>query len=158
MSDEQNKSTATPAANVEAEKDVQNVLGELKAEEKANKEQDAKPAESEAAKKEDNSAEGDEEARIIAAAAKMGQDSEKAEGKANSVENGAGRGNNKKSHGGGRFGRGGRTDRPNRSKFDPSSQKPTNDPVEIKKQVWLVEEISFARPFFFFFFLVGVES
>ncbi|KAB8231413.1 hypothetical protein BDV23DRAFT_171431 [Aspergillus alliaceus] len=96
MSDEQK------ATNIEAEKDVQNVLAELKGEAEA-------PANG-TEKKEEAPVEDAEEARIVAAAAKLGEKSEKAE-----EQTQRGRRNN--------------------AKFDPSSQKETDDPVEIRKQV-----------------------
>lgn len=90
--------------NAEAEKDVQSTLAELKAEQPA-------PANGDAEKKDDA-----EEARIVEAAAKLGDKSEKTE-KGDSRNGGQGR-----------KGR-------NNIKFDPSTQKETNDPVEIRKQV-----------------------
>lgn len=104
MSDEQKVTNV----NSEAEQDVQNTLAELKAETQA-------PAEGE--KKEDA-----EEARIVEAATKLGE--EKAAPKEDThkedTRNGAK----------GRKGRG-------NTKFDPSTQKETDDPVEIRKQVSL---------------------
>ncbi|KAE8378612.1 hypothetical protein BDV26DRAFT_186031 [Aspergillus bertholletiae] len=97
MSAEQN------VANTEAEKDVQNVLAELKGEAQAND-----------AEKKESSTEDAEEARIVAAAAQLGEQSAKAE-------------ENKE--------RENRPRRRNNAKFDPSSQKETDDPVEIRKQV-----------------------
>ncbi|KAL4895951.1 hypothetical protein BDV59DRAFT_173517 [Aspergillus ambiguus] len=96
------------APNAEAEKDVQNVLAELKGDTDA-------PANG-TEKKEEASKEDAEEARIVAEAAKLGQQSEKAEEHKSSDNRG----------------RGGRR---NNAKFDPSSQKVTDDPVEIRKQV-----------------------
>lgn len=87
--------------NVEAEKDVQNVLAELKGE-------NGQAAE---ASKEDN-----EEARIVAEAAKLGEKSEKSEKDPNQRE-------------------GGFRGRRNNTRFDPSTQKETDDPVQIRKQV-----------------------
>ncbi|KAJ5578117.1 uncharacterized protein N7459_007081 [Penicillium hispanicum] len=105
-----------PTTNVEAEKDVQNVLAELKgdagAEEKAAKED---PGAEKAAK------EDAEEARIVAEAAKLGQKSEQSEEKSEQQRESRG------------YQRGGRFR--NNAKFDPSSQKETDDPVEIRKQV-----------------------
>ena len=89
--------------NSEAEQDVQNTLAELKAESQAR---------AEGEKKEDA-----DEARIVEAATKLGE--EKAAPKED-THNGAK----------GRKGRG-------NTKFDPSTQKETNDPVEIRKQVSL---------------------
>lgn len=93
--------------NAEAQQDVQNTLAELKAESQA-------PVDGE--KKEDT-----EEARIVEAATKLGEKSEKSEEKADSKENT-------------RNGAKGRKGRDN-IKFDPSTQKETDDPVEIRKQV-----------------------
>ncbi|KAL2000379.1 hypothetical protein VTN02DRAFT_3189 [Thermoascus thermophilus] len=130
MSEEQ-KTTAAPAGpNVEAEKDVQNVLAELKAEEaKA-----GEPTADEAAKTTEEkdgaaAAEAAEEAKIIAAAQKLGEDSEKKEeSKADSktVERG---------QGGQRGGRGGRPNYRNNIKSNLESQEPSSDPVAIRKQV-----------------------
>ncbi|KAG2415288.1 hypothetical protein HFD88_006479 [Aspergillus terreus] len=103
MSAEQNVANT----NAEAEKDVQNVLAELKGETEA-------PANG-AEKKEEAPKEDAEEARIVAEAAKLGQQSEKAEEQKTNDHRG-------------RF-------RRNNAKFDPSSQKVTDDPVEIRKQV-----------------------
>lgn len=100
MSDEQKVNNV----NAEAEQDVQNTLAELKAEQNG-----AAPE-----KKEDA-----EEARIVEAAAKMGEKSEKAEETKSKETN---------------YGNKGRKGRSN-AKFDPSSQKETDDPVEIRKQV-----------------------
>ncbi|GES59168.1 RNA-binding La domain protein [Aspergillus terreus] len=102
MSAEQNVANT----NAEAEKDVQNVLAELKGETEA----PANGAEKKEAPKEDA-----EEVRIVAEAAKLGQQSEKAEEQKTNDHRG-------------RF-------RRNNAKFDPSSQKVTDDPVEIRKQV-----------------------
>ncbi|KAL4737983.1 hypothetical protein BDV11DRAFT_144317 [Aspergillus similis] len=113
MADEQKPVTAQ-ATNSEAEKDVQNVLAELKGEAEA----PVNGAEKEEAKEEapaDKSEEA-EEARIVAAAAKLGEKSEKSE---NGQAEDRGRSNRRR----------------NESKFDPSTQKETDDPVEIRKQV-----------------------
>ncbi|KAL3494458.1 hypothetical protein BJX62DRAFT_198051 [Aspergillus germanicus] len=112
---EEQKPVAAQAPNVEAEKDVQNVLAELKGEAEA-------PANGTESKEEapaDKPTEDAEEARIIAAAAKLGEQSEKTEKDAKS--------------GGQQEYRGRR--RANQSKFDPSAQEETDDPVEIRKQV-----------------------
>ncbi|KAF7590599.1 hypothetical protein BBP40_002636 [Aspergillus hancockii] len=93
-----------PSTNAEAEKDVQNVLAELKGETAAS---------TNGSEKKDEDAE--EEARIVAAAAKLGEKSEKAEEQKEREHRGRPRRNN--------------------AKFDPSSQQETNDPVEIRKQV-----------------------
>ncbi|KAE8135161.1 hypothetical protein BDV38DRAFT_273014 [Aspergillus pseudotamarii] len=100
MSAEQN------VANTEAEKDVQNVLAELKGGAETNG----------AEKKEEPSTEDAEEARIVAAAAQLGEKSAKAEEDKERENRGRG-------------------PRRNNAKFDPSSQKETDDPVEIRKQV-----------------------
>jgi lupus La protein len=113
MADEQKPVTAQ-ATNAEAEKDVQNVLAELKGEAEApvngTEKEEAKEASA------DKSEEA-EEARIVAAAAKLGEKSEKSEN-GNQAED-RGRSNRRR----------------NESKFDPSTQKETDDPVEIRKQV-----------------------
>lgn len=112
---EEQKPAPTQATNAEAEKDVQNVLAELKGDGEGEK-----PANG-TENKEDapaNKSEEAEEARIVAAAAKLGDDSEKTE-KENRTED---RGRDSRA-------------RRNESKFDPSSQKETSDPVEIRKQV-----------------------
>lgn len=106
MSEEQK-----PTNNAQAEQDVQDVLAELKGD-------NAAPAE---ASKEDA-----EEARIVAEAAKLGEKSEQSEEKSQQRDTRGGRG-------GFRGGRGGRF--ANNVKFDPSQQKETDDPVEIRKQV-----------------------
>ncbi|KAL4934639.1 tRNA maturation protein LHP1 [Aspergillus undulatus] len=111
MADEQ-KPVAAQATNAEAEKDVQNVLSELKGEADASANGTEKKDEAPAEKSEEA-----EEARIVEAAAKLGEKSEKAEGEIRTE--------------GGHFSR----PRRNESKFDPSSQKETDDPVEIRKQV-----------------------
>ncbi|KAJ5180688.1 hypothetical protein N7492_003898 [Penicillium capsulatum] len=95
-------------ANVEAEQDVQNVLAELKGENGA-------PAEN----AENTEKKDPEEARIVAEAAKLGEKSEKAEEKSQQRDS-------RPAQRGGRF---------SGSKFDPSSQKETDDPVQIRKQV-----------------------
>ena len=105
-----------PTVNAEAEKDVQNVLAELKGENGAGGEADKADA---------------EEARIVAEAAKLGQKSEQSEEKSERRD----------TRGDSRGGRGGRFR--NNAKFDPSSQKETDDPVEIRKQVWIKDEHGF---------------
>ncbi|PLB41753.1 tRNA maturation protein LHP1 [Aspergillus candidus] len=97
-----------PAGNAAAEQDVQNVLADLKGENGA-------PANGEE-KKEEASADADE-ARIVAAAAQLGEKSEKAEEQKEQ--------NQQRGRGAGR----------NQARFDPSSQQETDDPVEIRKQV-----------------------
>lgn len=103
----------TPVTNTEAEKDVQNVLAELKGEAGAS-EQTAQDA---------------DEARIVAEAAKLGEKSEKAEEKASEPQE---KRETRSFQRGGRGGRGG--PRP-KTKFDPSTLEETDDPVEIRKQV-----------------------
>lgn len=61
---------------------------------------------------------GTEEARIVAEASKLGEKSEQSEEKSQQRERG--------------FYRAPRT---NNARFDPSSQKETDDPVQIRKQV-----------------------
>lgn len=100
-------------ANVEAEKDVQDVLAELKEENGASTDKTDK--------------EDPEEARIVAEAAKLGEKSEKSEEKSQQDK-----WQQRDSHS---AQRGGRFTRNNNAKFDPSSQKETDDPVEIRKQV-----------------------
>lgn len=111
MSEEQK---ATPAANtnVEAEKDVQNVLAELN-----------DGGDQPAPEKEEDA----EEARIVAEAAKLGEKSEKSEKAEEKTD--------KKPERESRQFRGGRSNRRNNVKFDPATQKETDDPVEIRKQV-----------------------
>lgn len=109
MSDEQK----VPNVNAEAEQDVQNTLAELKGEAQA-------PAEGAAPAKTEET----EEARIVEAASKLGEKSEKAEEKTES----------KPQEGGSRNGGPARKGH-NNIKFDPSTQKETDDPVEIRKQV-----------------------
>lgn len=98
--------------NAEAEQDVQNTLAELKAESQA-------PADGE---KEKKSEEDSEEARIVEAATKLGEKSEQSEEKT---------ADSKEKNNGPAKGRKGRDN----VKFDPSTQKETDDPVEIRKQV-----------------------
>lgn len=94
--------------NAAAEQDVQNTLAELKAEQQA-------PANGAAPEQKEDA----EEARIVEAAAKLGEKSENAE----ETKSKEGNYDNK--------------DRKGRSnaKFDPSTQQETDDPVEIRKQV-----------------------
>lgn len=103
-------------ANAEAEKDVQNVLAELQ-EEAGDK-----------APKEDA-----DEVRIVAEAAKLGEKSEQTEEKSESARP-------QRQYTGARGGRGGKR---NNAKFDPSSLKETDDPVEIRKQVCADRFLSF---------------
>jgi lupus La protein len=107
MADEQK-----PAANTAAEQDVRNVLAELK--------QNGASTEAEKADKTDA-----DEARIVAEAAKLGEKSEQSEEKSQEQRDSRSQ----------RGGPGGRFTRTNNAKFDPSSQKETDDPVEIRKQV-----------------------
>lgn len=101
--------TKTPVVNAEAEKDVQNVLAELK--EGATEQ----PAQDE------------DEARIVAAAAAIGQKAEAAEEKTEEPQTEK----RETRH----FQRDGRGPRQNNAKFDPSTQEVTDDPVQIRKQV-----------------------
>ncbi|PYI27217.1 hypothetical protein BP00DRAFT_429562 [Aspergillus indologenus CBS 114.80] len=117
MSDEQ-KPVTQP--NAEAEKDVQNVLAELKGE---STEAAAPAAAVEETKQTDEAA---EEARIVEAAAKLGEKSAQAEEQKQE---------SKKQEQQQQQGRGGRTNYRNNVKFDPSSQEVTSDPVQIRKQV-----------------------
>ncbi|KAL2865345.1 tRNA maturation protein LHP1 [Aspergillus lucknowensis] len=112
---EEQKAAAAQALNSEAEKDVQQTLAELKGEVGASTNGTEKKEEVTA----DMPKEDAEEARIVAAAAKLGEQSEKAE-KETKTE---GRQQDYRSR------------RRNHSKFDPSAQKETDDPVEIRKQV-----------------------
>ncbi|KAL2824876.1 hypothetical protein BDW59DRAFT_80250 [Aspergillus cavernicola] len=109
---EEQKPVVAQAPNAEAEKDVQNVLAELKgeAEGSANGTEKTQDAPANGTDKGET-----EEARIVAAAAKLGEQSEKTEKDTRTDDRGRRRANN--------------------SKFDPSSQKETDDPVEIRKQV-----------------------
>ncbi|RAL11127.1 tRNA maturation protein LHP1 [Aspergillus homomorphus CBS 101889] len=121
MSDEQ-KPVAQP--NAEAEKDVQNVLAELKGD---SSEAAAAPA---AEEKKQTTDEAAEEARIVEAAAKLGEQSAKAEeAKQESKKQDEQRSNNNQG------GRSGRPNYRNNVKFDPSNQEVTSDPVQIRKQV-----------------------
>lgn len=122
MSDEQKGAAAPVSTNVDAEKDVQNVLAELKAEE-AVKSSEQELAETKDEKPAEQPVEDPEEARIVAEAAKLGKESEKTETKSASETQ--------------RDSRGGRSNRQNNNKFDPSTLKETDDPVEIRKQVGL---------------------
>lgn len=108
MADEQK-----PVTNAAAEQDVQNVLAELK--------ENGASAETENTDKVNA-----DEARIVAEAAKLGEKSEQSEEKSQQQQR-----DSRPQRGG----RGGRFTRANNAKFDPSSQKETDDPVEIRKQV-----------------------
>ncbi|KMP04026.1 RNA-binding La domain containing protein [Coccidioides immitis RMSCC 2394] len=121
--------------NAAAEKDVQDVLAELKAEEagKQEKEEEA-PASTEPEKTESPAngaqadAEAEEEARIIAAANKLGQESAP-EGKSKQEKGG---------RGGSRSGPGGEKKRVNyrdNIKSDVTTLEQTSDPEQIRKQV-----------------------
>lgn len=123
MADEQK-----PATNVEAEKDVQNVLNELKAEngsEKVAQEEEKveeKVEEKAEEKAEEKVAQEDpEEARIVAAAAKLGEKSEQSQQSGEKTQP------QQESRGPYRS--------RNAAKFDPSTLEETDDPVEIRKQV-----------------------
>lgn len=123
MSDEQKN------VNAEAAQDVQNVLAELKGDGEA-------PANG-TEKKEQAPTEDAEEARIVAAAAKLGENSEKAEDqkdtKTQERDSSESKNNNNNNNNRGRNDR--FNNRRNNAKFDPSSQEITDDPVEIRKQV-----------------------
>lgn len=115
MADEQK-----PATNVEAEKDVQNVLNELKAENGSEKV--AQEEEKVEEKAEEKVAQEDpEEARIVAAAAKLGEKSEQSQQSGEKTQP------QQESRGPYRS--------RNAAKFDPSTLEETDDPVEIRKQV-----------------------
>lgn len=103
---EEQKTTVT---NSEAKKDVQDVLAELKGE--AGSEQPAQDT---------------EEASIVAKAAELGKQSEKAEENVSEPQE------KRETRS---FQRGGRGGFRNNTKFDPSSLEETDDPVEIRKQV-----------------------
>lgn len=111
MADEQK-----PVTNVEAEKDVQNVLNELKAENGAEK-----VAQEEGKVEEKAAQEDPEEARIVAAAAKLGEKSEQSQQSGEKTQP------QQESRGPYRS--------RNAAKFDPSTLEETDDPVEIRKQV-----------------------
>lgn len=100
MADEQK-----PTTNVEAEKDVQNVLAELKEENGVEKTQ-----------------EDSEEARIVAEAAKLGEKSEQSQEKSQDSRANQQHGRRNKRN-------------QNAAKFDASTQAETDDPVAIRKQV-----------------------
>ncbi|KAJ5753023.1 hypothetical protein N7520_009940 [Penicillium odoratum] len=108
--------------NVEAEQDVQKVLNELKGENSEKAEE--KPTEESAAKPADESTEkpaqeDSEEARIVAAAAKLGEKSEQSEQSGDKPKP-----QQEPRH-----------QRTSRAKFDAASLQETDDPVEIRKQV-----------------------
>lgn len=113
MSGEVKATEASANGNTEAEKDVQNLLSELKGE-GDKPEQESKPEE----------AADDEEARIIAAASKLGQESAAKESKPEVKGRQQGDRNDRKP----------RNYRDN-IKSDLTSQETTDDPAEIRKQV-----------------------
>lgn len=129
MAEEQKTAGAAAPQNAAAEQDVKDVLAELKAEEAANK-QDSTDGNANGASDADKKAEAEarEEADVIAAAAKLGQEAlTKEDDKEKSEQAAQGRNN-----------RGGKRERVNyrdNIKFDPSTLKETSDPVEIRKQV-----------------------
>ncbi|KAL1988904.1 hypothetical protein VTN96DRAFT_6893 [Rasamsonia emersonii] len=113
MSEEVKTASAGAGPNAEAEKDVQNVLAELKAEEQ-------KAGESANGASADEAA---EEARIVAEAAKLGKESEKKdESKTDSKSQKESRPK-------------GRPDYRKNIKSDLTSQQESSDPVAIRKQV-----------------------
>lgn len=115
MSEEVKTASAGAGPNAEAEKDVQNVLAELKAEEQ-------KAGESANGASADEAA---EEARIVAEAAKLGKESEKKdELKTDSKSQKESRPK-------------GRPDYRKNIKSDLTSQQESSDPVAIRKQVSL---------------------
>lgn len=109
MSAEANTTEAPQNGNAAAEQDVQNLLAELKGDE------EKKPENGTEAAEEDEAA---EEARIIAEAAKLGEEQAAQESK-----------------GGKRPERSNRRDYRENIKFDPTSQGETDDHDEIRKQV-----------------------
>ncbi|RHZ57755.1 hypothetical protein CDV55_101408 [Aspergillus turcosus] len=119
MSDEQKVTPAASNTNAEAEKDVQNVLAELKGETAG---EAAKPSEQPTEEKKGEAPTEDaEEARIVAAAAKLGEQSAKAE------EQKEGKTEERDTRG--------RGNRRNNVKFDPSALEVTDNHDEIRKQV-----------------------
>lgn len=136
MSDEQKTAAAPVDPNAEAAKDVQNVLAELKAEEAKAGEAKADETAKKDATEEKESAAADEtaeEAKIVAAAAKLGEDSEKKETKGDTkIE--------ERGPGGPKGGRGGRPNYRNNIKSNLTSQEPSSDPVAIRKQVSLIPD------------------
>jgi lupus La protein len=108
----------TPVTNAEAEKDVQNVLAELKGENATS----AQPAQDA------------DEARIVAEAAKLGEKSEKEQEKSSEPQE------KRETRTFQRGGRGGRGGARYKTKFDPSTLEETDDPVEIRKQVSMALE------------------
>ncbi|OAT04389.1 lupus La protein [Blastomyces gilchristii SLH14081] len=151
---EEQQQAAAPAEvnpNAQAENDVKQVLVELKEQEPAK--QDAQSAAQESSKKTDakpdtngkasegntdgageEDAEAKEEARIIAAAAKLGQDAESKSDSKDGEQKDTNRGQGQASRGG----RGAHRPRVNHRdniKSDVSTLKETSDPDEIRKQV-----------------------
>lgn len=109
MSAEVKATEAPQNGNAEAEQDVQNLLAELKGDE------EKKPENGNGTAEEDEAA---KEARIIAEASKLGEEQAEQESK-----------------GGKRPERTNRRNFRDNIKFDPTSQKETDDPEEIRKQV-----------------------
>jgi hypothetical protein len=126
MSEESKNTGASTSTNAEAEKDVQNVLAELKAEE--GQKADEKPSE-EGPNATDGASTDDaaEEARIVAEAAKLGAESEKKENKGDSTEkpDTERRGDRARP----------RANHRENIKTDFASQKESDDPEAIRKQV-----------------------
>ncbi|KKZ65308.1 hypothetical protein EMCG_08824 [[Emmonsia] crescens] len=148
---EEQKQAATPAEanpNTQAENDVKEVLAELKGEEPMKAEGEVAAKETSEKKDGDTNnkategeggageedAEAKEEARIIAAAAKLGQEAESKSDAKDGEQKDTNRGQGQASRGG----RGGNRQRVNyrdNIKSDVSTLKETSDPEEIRKQV-----------------------
>jgi lupus La protein len=127
MSEEVKTPSAGAGPNAEAEKDVQNILAELKAEENKSEEK-ADSEEKESATNGASVDEAAEEARIVAEAAKLGQESEKKE---------ESKTDSKDQRRGTRAPRGRANHREN-VKTDFTSQEESSDPEAIRKQVSLI--------------------
>ncbi|PGH10048.1 lupus La protein [Blastomyces parvus] len=151
---EEQQQAAAPAEvnpNAQAENDVQQVLAELKDQEPvkedaqsaaqensdkpdANPDTNGKASEGDTVGAGEEDAEAKEEARIIAAAAKMGQDAESENASKDGEQKDTSRDGGQSSRGG----RGGNRPRVNyrdNIKSDVSTLKETSDPDEIRKQV-----------------------
>ncbi|KAI1910436.1 hypothetical protein LOZ12_004656 [Ophidiomyces ophidiicola] len=136
MSDTQKPTEVGENPNAAAEKDVKDILAELQAED-TNADGKEEPTSTEPEKKDSTAndaqpdAEAEEEARIIAAANKLGQDSVSDDKPKRDRGNRAG-------NRGGRGGRGGDKKRVNyrdNIKSDVTTLEETSDPEEIRKQV-----------------------
>jgi hypothetical protein len=144
MASEPKLAEATESANknASAEQDVQNILAELKADAAPAAEKPDAPEEKkedthangnkDTSDKADADAEAKEEERIVAAAAKLGQEDR-------SKDSGSRTGGHRPSRGGNRGGK--RTNYRDNVKTDFSSLKETSDPVEIRKQVSLPNRV-----------------